>query len=235
MPVGVPGNVHAAEVEEIILEFPGVAECAVFGDARGKPLAFAEVKIAGDDGRTLGPNQLGEILGRSPNAVTAYFENAEKSAETFRDGWVHTGDLGSLDEEGYLAIRGRKKDMIGGERVTGLVVAQRDAEIDPKQLGELSDLFGPCGARRALQIFLMEDSFGAPQAEIWGLVNKVVPEVDLPTATQTLAERLVSLVTKRVSLHAADHTGARGSPMDAGEDRGSAFRRTAPICFYCGR
>ncbi len=139
-------------------------------DSVGKPLAFAEVKIAGDDGRTLGPNQLGEILGRSPNAVTAYFENAEKSAETFRDGWVHTGDLGSLDEEGYLTIRGRKKDMIvtggqnvhaaeveeiimefpgvaecavfgvpdelWGERVTGLVVAQRDAEIDPKRLEE---------------------------------------------------------------------------------------------------
>ena len=85
----------------------------------GKQLAFAEVRIAGEDGRTLGPDQLGEILGRSPNAVTEYFENPEKSAETFRDGWVHTGDLGSLDEEGYLTIRGRKKDMIvtGGQNV----------------------------------------------------------------------------------------------------------------------
>jgi acyl-CoA synthetase (AMP-forming)/AMP-acid ligase II len=85
----------------------------------GKALIFAEVKIAGDDGRTLGPNELGEILGRSPNATTAYFENPEQSARTFRDGWVHTGDLGSLDEEGYLFIRGRKKDMIvtGGQNV----------------------------------------------------------------------------------------------------------------------
>ena len=116
------------------------------------------------------PPDIGKILGRSPNAVTAYFENAEKSAETFRGGWVHTGDLGSLDDEGYLTIRGRKKDMIvtggqnvhaaeveeiilefpgvaecavfgipddlWGERVTGLVVAQRDAKIDPRQLEE---------------------------------------------------------------------------------------------------
>jgi acyl-CoA synthetase (AMP-forming)/AMP-acid ligase II len=88
-------------------------------DSVGKQLAFAEVRIAGEDGRTLGPGQLGEILGRSPNTVTEYFENAEKSSETFRDGWVHTGDLGSLDGEGYLTICGRKKDMIvtGGQNV----------------------------------------------------------------------------------------------------------------------
>jgi len=85
----------------------------------GKPVAFAEVRIADDDGNALGPDVLGEILGRSPNAVTSYFDNPEKSAETFRDGWVHTGDLGSVDAEGYLTIRGRKKDMIvtGGQNV----------------------------------------------------------------------------------------------------------------------
>ncbi|WP_158814312.1 enoyl-CoA hydratase/isomerase family protein [Methylocapsa sp. S129] len=49
------------------------------------------------------------------------------------------------------------------------------------------------GARRALQIFLMEDSFGAAQAETWGLVNKVVPESELPATTQALARRLASL------------------------------------------
>lgn len=88
-------------------------------DSVGQPIAFSEIRIADDQGNALGPNQLGEILGRSPNAVTAYFENAEKSAETFRNGWIHTGDLGSLDEEGYLTIRGRKKDMIvtGGQNV----------------------------------------------------------------------------------------------------------------------
>ncbi|MGD0563249.1 MAG: AMP-binding protein [Roseiarcus sp.] len=134
----------------------------------GKPIAFAEVKIADNDGKALGANQLGEILGRSPNTITEYFENEEKSAETFRNGWLHTGDLGSLDEEGYLTIRGRKKDMIvtggqnvhaaeveetilkvsgvaecavfglpddlWGERVTGLVVVQDNANVTSEQL-----------------------------------------------------------------------------------------------------
>lgn len=88
-------------------------------DSVGKAVAFSEIRIADDDGRVLGPNQLGEILGRSPGSATAYFENPEKSAETFRNGWIHTGDLGSMDEEGFLTIRGRKKDMIvtGGQNV----------------------------------------------------------------------------------------------------------------------
>ncbi|MBN8937871.1 MAG: AMP-binding protein [Rhizobiales bacterium] len=88
-------------------------------DSVGRAIAFSEVKIAGDDGRALAADQLGEILGRSPNAVSAYFDNPEQSARTFRDGWIHTGDLGSLDAEGYLVIRGRKKDMIvtGGQNV----------------------------------------------------------------------------------------------------------------------
>ena len=88
-------------------------------DSVGRAILFGEVRIADDEGRTLPPDTLGEILGRSPNAVTAYFENPQKSAETFRNGWIHTGDLGSIDTDGYLFIRGRKKDMIvtGGQNV----------------------------------------------------------------------------------------------------------------------
>jgi acyl-CoA synthetase (AMP-forming)/AMP-acid ligase II len=88
-------------------------------DSVGKPIAFSQVRIANDDGRDVGPNQVGEILGRTPLGALAYFGNPEKSAETFRDGWVHTGDLGCLDEEGFLFIRGRKKDVIitGGQNV----------------------------------------------------------------------------------------------------------------------
>jgi acyl-CoA synthetase (AMP-forming)/AMP-acid ligase II len=80
---------------------------------------FSEARIVDNDGRELGPNRIGEILGRSPMSVTSYFESPEKSAETFRGGWLHTGDLGYRDEEGFLYIRGRKKDMIvtGGQNV----------------------------------------------------------------------------------------------------------------------
>ncbi len=85
----------------------------------GRVIPFAEVRVVDDSGNNVEPNVLGEIIGRSPCAVTEYFDNEEKSSETFRDGWVHTGDLGSLNEDGYLTLRGRKKDMIvtGGQNV----------------------------------------------------------------------------------------------------------------------
>ncbi|MFO1114399.1 MAG: AMP-binding protein [Beijerinckiaceae bacterium] len=85
----------------------------------GAPMAFADVRIERPDGSLAGPNELGEIVGRSPATVTGYFENPEKSAETFRGGYVHTGDLGLMDEEGFVFIKGRLKDMIitGGQNV----------------------------------------------------------------------------------------------------------------------
>ncbi|WP_170182042.1 AMP-binding protein [Phreatobacter stygius] len=127
-------------------------------DSVGRPIAFGEVKIAGDDGRALPANQLGEILGRSPNAVTGYFDNPEQSARTFRDGWIHTGDLGSLDDEGYLFIRGRKKDMIvtGGQNVHA-------AEVEEIILG--------CPGVADCAVFGLPD-------DMWGerVVSLVVPQ-----------------------------------------------------------
>lgn len=117
-------------------------------DSVGKQLVFCEVRIADDAGNALGPGELGEILVRSPNAVTAYFDNPEKSAATFRNGWVHTGDLGSLDEEGYLHIRGRKKDMIvtGGQNVHAAeveeIIIRHPAVADCAVFGLPDDLWG---------------------------------------------------------------------------------------------
>jgi fatty-acyl-CoA synthase len=88
-------------------------------DSVGRVIAHAEVRIVDDAGKRLAPGEIGEIIGRAPTGTTAYYQNPEKTAETFRDGWIHTGDLGSLDAQGYLFIRGRKKDMIvtGGQNV----------------------------------------------------------------------------------------------------------------------
>lgn len=85
----------------------------------GRPTMFSKVRIVDGSGRQMPPGESGEILGSAPAAAIGYYDNPEKSAQTFRDGWVHTGDIGYLDAEGYLFISGRLKEVIvtGGQNV----------------------------------------------------------------------------------------------------------------------
>jgi long-chain acyl-CoA synthetase len=82
----------------------------------GKPLGGVDVKIAGD----------GEVLVRGANITPGYFEAPQETAAAFRDGWFHTGDVGELDAEGHLTIRGRKKEVIVTPE--GLKVFPEDVE-----------------------------------------------------------------------------------------------------------
>ena len=91
----------------------------LYPDSIGVPGLFAEVFIERSDGTRAAPGELGEIVGRSPATCLGYFDNPAKTAETFRGGYVHTGDLGMMNEDGFFFIKGRLKDMIitGGQNV----------------------------------------------------------------------------------------------------------------------
>ena len=90
----------------------------------GKPFPGCEVKIADD----------GEILVKGPNVFQGYHKNPEATRETIVDGWLHTGDIGEIDSEGFIKITGRKKDIIitaGGKNITP---ANLEAEIKQQPL-----------------------------------------------------------------------------------------------------
>jgi fatty-acyl-CoA synthase len=120
----------AAELCSSVYEYYGMQETGTLTvstpedrrlhpESVGAPLAFAEVHIERPDGSVAPPGEIGEIVGRSPATCTSYFDNTVKTAETFRGGFVHTGDLGMMNEGGFLFIKGRLKDMIvtGGQNV----------------------------------------------------------------------------------------------------------------------
>jgi long-chain acyl-CoA synthetase len=78
----------------------------------GIPVPDVKVSIIDEDGKTLAPGQQGEILFKGPNIMKGYYKRPKETAEIIQDGWLHTGDLGHVDEDGYIYITGYKKDMI---------------------------------------------------------------------------------------------------------------------------
>jgi long-chain acyl-CoA synthetase len=85
----------------------------------GKPIMGVEVRVVDNDDRDVPIGQAGEIIARGANVMKGYWKRPEINAEVLRGGWMHTGDYGAFDEEGFLYILDRKKDMIktGSENV----------------------------------------------------------------------------------------------------------------------
>jgi long-chain acyl-CoA synthetase len=81
-------------------------------DAAGRPVWCVDLRIVDDDNRPVNVGEVGEIICQSPLASHGYYKNPEASNASFRDGWFYTGDLGYFDEEGFLFVAGRKKDMV---------------------------------------------------------------------------------------------------------------------------
>lgn len=85
----------------------------------GLPLPRVKVKIVGEDGGELPPGEVGEICAAGPNIMQGYHNQPEATEQVLNGGWLHTGDMGALDEDGFLSITGRQKEMVivGGMNV----------------------------------------------------------------------------------------------------------------------
>lgn len=85
----------------------------------GKPVFHTDVRVVDMQGNTLPTGETGEVLVKGPNVIREYWRRPEATAESIVDGWLHTGDMGYFDDEGYLYLIDRKKDMYisGGENV----------------------------------------------------------------------------------------------------------------------
>lgn len=88
-------------------------------EACGRAVFSTELEVVDSEGKRLQPGEAGEIVARGPQVMQAYWNNPVATAEALQDGWLHTGDVGQFDAEGYLSIVGRVRDMIisGGENI----------------------------------------------------------------------------------------------------------------------
>ena len=78
----------------------------------GLPIPSTDIRIVDDEGTVQGPGGIGEIQIKGPQVMKGYFNRPEETAETLTDGWLRTGDIGSMTEDGYFQVVDRKKDMI---------------------------------------------------------------------------------------------------------------------------
>ncbi|MFP4444920.1 MAG: fatty acid--CoA ligase [Desulfosudaceae bacterium] len=116
----------------------------------GRPAINVYLRIQGPDGQFLPHDgqSTGEVVVRSPWLTQGYLKDAEKSEELWRDGWLHTGDIGYVDEEGYLQITDRLKDVIktGGEWISSLeledIISQHEAVSESAAIGVPDDKWG---------------------------------------------------------------------------------------------
>jgi fatty-acyl-CoA synthase len=103
----------------------------------GRPALNVETRVVDDQMRDVNPGEIGEIVHRSPHLMLGYFHDDERTKAAFEGGWFHSGDLATIDEDGYITVVDRKKDMIktGGENV-----ASREVEEAIYRLSGVSEV-----------------------------------------------------------------------------------------------
>jgi len=127
--------------EERELKGPRFGSC-------GQPVPGVEVRVVGADGSVLPRGEVGEVVVRGPNVMAGYWRNPEATAAALVDGWYHTGDLGYQDDEAYLFLVDRLKDMIvtGGENVYSVevedVLARHPAVLEAAVFGIPDERWG---------------------------------------------------------------------------------------------
>lgn len=134
------GKLHKAFILEFIDLFPDIAFFVMYGQTEatarlsylppeflpekagsiGRGIPGVELKVVDDNGFPVQPGETGEIIASGSNVMSGYYEDLEATRKALKDGWLHTGDLGTIDEDGFIYLTARKKEIVkvGGKRVS---------------------------------------------------------------------------------------------------------------------
>ncbi len=164
---------------------PGPKQASRLSSA-GRPIRTGEVRVVDPEGKELPRGEIGEICARGPMVMKGYWNKPEATAEAVRDGWMHTGDGGFLDEDGYIHIVDRIKDMIvtGGENVYSAEVenalAQHPAIAMSAVIGVPDDLWG----ERVHAAIVVREGMTLTEAEVVAHCKKLIAGYKCPRSVE---------------------------------------------------
>lgn len=148
----------------------------------GPPVAVCDLRVTDADGAILASGEVGELWARGPNIVKGYWNKPRESAETFVDGWVRTGDLARLDDEGFCTIVDRAKDMLirGGENIYCVevenVLFEHPAVMDAALVGMPHHTLG----EEPVAVVHLKPSVGASEQELRSFVERRLAPYKVP-------------------------------------------------------
>jgi acyl-CoA synthetase (AMP-forming)/AMP-acid ligase II len=145
-----------------------------FGSA-GKPYTLTQVKIVDADDREVGPGEEGEVVTRGPHVMAGYLNQPEETAHTLRGGWLHTGDLGVADEDGFITLLDRRHDMI----ISG------GFNVYPREVEDV--LLAHPAVKEAAVVGLLDEKWGERVHAVVSTRSSVTEEELLAFAAESLA------------------------------------------------
>jgi fatty-acyl-CoA synthase/long-chain acyl-CoA synthetase len=155
----------------------------------GLPTTMCDVKVVDESGEQVPPGQPGEILARAAYSMDGYYEMPEKTAETVENGWIHTGDIGKMDEDGYFYIVDRDSDVIvsGGMNVYSVtveeVVQQHDQVANVAVIGVPDDEWG-----EAVKAVVVPEGDTVDRADIRSFCLDHLSDYEVPKSVDIVEE-----------------------------------------------
>jgi len=201
------GKLHTTFIEEFVQAFPKVSFFVMYGQTEatarlsylppgmlseksgslGKGIPGVEIKVVDPKGETVLPGETGEIIARGKNVMSGYFDDPEETAKALRNGWLHTGDLATIDEDGYIYLTAREKEIIkvGGKRVSPkeieAVIAMLPGVIDCSVVAVEDELLGE-GIKAT--IVVSEDNTNLSEEEIRNFCATKLSKYKIPTVIE---------------------------------------------------
>ena len=191
-----PMALVALQREDHVVPDP-LRELAVLTSA-GRATYGTSIRLVDDDDQDVAPGESGELIARAPNMMSGYLDNPQATAETLRDGWLHTGDIARMDEQGLITIVDRKKDMIvsGGfniyPREVEDVLFEHPAVKQTAVIGVPNDKWG----EEVKALVLLHAGFSVTEQELIDFVKQRKGSLMAPKSVELVASIALTTLGK---------------------------------------